>query len=43
MSKTVIGISLDSSLLKRLDDSRGMVPRSRLIEKILIDTLGDAP
>jgi metal-responsive CopG/Arc/MetJ family transcriptional regulator len=41
MGKTVIGISLDSALLKRLDASRGMIPRSRLIEKMVTDSLGD--
>ena len=33
--RTSIGISLQKSTLKRIDDERGDIPRSRLIERAL--------
>lgn len=36
VSKSRIGISLDTIVLKEIDNERGLVPRSRYIQKILI-------
>ena len=39
MAKTVVGISIDNELLAKLDQKRGLIPRSRYIEKVLTDFL----
>ncbi len=38
MTKKIIGISIDIKVLQNIDDKRGMIPRSRFIEKILEKT-----
>jgi len=38
-----IGISLRRSTLKRIDESRGDVPRSRAIERMIEASLGADP
>jgi hypothetical protein len=32
-----IGITIDAELLQRVDDDRGMIPRSRFLSKIVAD------
>ena len=40
MAKTIVGISLDSDLLFKIDEKRGLVPRSRYVAQILAANLG---
>ena len=37
-----IGISLDDNIIDEIDNARGLVPRSRFIEKIIIETLEES-
>ncbi len=41
MTKKIVGISLDTILLSKLDKVRGLIPRSRYLEKIIGDRLAD--
>jgi len=41
MGKRIIGISLELEILSRLDEKRGLIPRSTYVEKILCEKLGD--
>jgi hypothetical protein len=41
MGKRIIGISLGFEILDRLDEKRGLIPRSTYVEKILCENLGD--
>ena len=41
LKKSIIGISLDNELLMKLDSTRGLVPRSRYVSKILEIVLED--
>lgn len=38
MATAKIGITIDEGLLQRVDDDRGMVPRSRFLSKIVADS-----
>ena len=40
MPKTIIGISLDKEILTKIDEKRGLVPRSRYVAQILAANLG---
>jgi len=40
MTKTIIGISLDKEILTKIDEKRGLVPRSRYVAHILAANLG---
>jgi len=40
MTKTIIGISLDKEILTKIDEKRGLVPRSRYVAQILAANLG---
>ena len=37
--RTITGISLDKKLLQDIDQKRGLIPRSRFIEKLLMQFL----
>lgn len=37
-----VGISIDTEILNKLDSVRGMIPRSRFIEKIVKDNLEES-
>ena len=37
MTTSKIGVTLDTTLLQRLDKDRGLVPRSRYLAKIIED------
>jgi len=39
VKKTIIGISLDEKILSKLDEIRGLIPRSRFVAKVLEDNL----
>jgi len=39
--KKIIGISLGQEILHRLDEKRGLIPRSTYVEKLLCENLGD--
>jgi len=39
-NRKTIGISLSLGIIKKLDSIRGLIPRSRYIEKALMKTLG---
>ncbi|MEO9307485.1 MAG: hypothetical protein ABI342_04130 [Nitrososphaera sp.] len=39
MNRFSIGVSLDRKIVEKIDSSRGMIPRSRFIEKVLIEHL----
>jgi len=41
MNRISIGISFDMKLITKIDSRRGDIPRSRFIEKILIENMGD--
>jgi len=41
MNRISIGISLDMKFVTLIDSKRGDVPRSRFIEKILAENIGD--
>ena len=40
MNKIIIGISLDAEILTKIDDKRGLIPRSRYVAQILATNLG---
>lgn len=40
MSKKIVSLTLDKGLIKKIDERRGMIPRSAFIQKILVDYLG---
>ncbi len=40
MAKTIIGISLDEEILFKIDQKRGLIPRSRYVAQILAANLG---
>lgn len=40
MPRSIIGITISNELLTTLDKSRGLIPRSRFIEKIIRQNLG---
>lgn len=37
MTTTSISITIDTNLLRQLDESRGLIPRSRFLSKIVAD------
>jgi len=39
MAKRIVSISLDSVLLTNLDDTRGLISRSKYVEKIIEEKL----
>jgi len=40
MVKKIVGISLDNDLLFKIDQMRGLIPRSRYVSQILATNLG---
>jgi len=42
MAKTIIGISLEEEILFKIDQKRGLVPRSRYVAQILAANVGMA-
>ena len=40
-TRNAIGISLDIKLIHKIDMIRGLIPRSRFIEKTLLEKFGD--
>jgi len=40
--RRTIGVSLDKNVLSRIDSIRELAPRSRFIEKLVLDSLGTA-
>ena len=40
MAKTIIGISLEENILIKIDEKRGLIPRSRYVAQILAADLG---
>ena len=40
MAKTIIGISLEENILIKIDEKRGLIPRSRYVAQILAANLG---
>jgi len=41
MARKTVTISLEPKLVKKIDEDRGLIPRSRYIEKLLKESLGD--
>jgi len=41
MTKKIIGLSIDQVILNKIDQKRGMIPRSRFLEKIISENMGD--
>ena len=37
--RKIVGISLDNKILDSLDRERGLIPRSRYIEKLIVDSM----
>lgn len=40
MTRTVIGLSIDELILHKIDQMRGLVPRSRYLEQIIREKIG---
>jgi hypothetical protein len=41
MVKQTVGLSLDKVTIQKLDQTRGLIPRSAFVEKVLCEKLGD--
>jgi metal-responsive CopG/Arc/MetJ family transcriptional regulator len=39
--KTVIGLSLEKSIVQKIDSMRGLIPRSRFVEELIKQKFGD--